>query len=229
MNVIEKKLREAIGLLKSIQKDLQKAEENQPKPLQGKRILVGIGHARPGDFGADCVHCSQTTTEYGWNTVIGEHLRDDLEALGAKVLLLKDYGEVSDNYLSYSQAMNWVADQSKIFRSDVAVELHANSAPHEGACGFETLITGSYKSKILGSCLQNEMAELFQSEPNRGVKERKRSDRGSGFLYRLAAPCAILEPIFISNKDSWNRYKNKRQEIASCYSRGICKYFEQVS
>ena len=50
MNVIEKKLREAIGLLESIQKDLQKAEENQPQPLQGKRILVGVGHARPGDL-----------------------------------------------------------------------------------------------------------------------------------------------------------------------------------
>ena len=219
------KIEKAILVLEDAKADL--LSSNLPQPLAKKRIVVAVGHSRPGDFGADCKHCDQGTTEYAWNLVIGEELRDLLVAMGAKVLLLTQYGDNVQGYMSYSQAMNWVADKSELFRADVAIELHANSSVND-ACGFETLITGSTKSKILGSCLQEEMAGLFTTDPNRGVKERSRAQRGSGFLYRLAAPCAIVEPIFLSNKQSWNRWKNEREAIDHTYASGIRRYFEKV-
>jgi N-acetylmuramoyl-L-alanine amidase len=203
-------------------------KEASKQPLDGKRVCVCIGHSRPGDYGA--IAFDEKTTEFAWNRVVGITLRDNLVALGAKVLLLDLYGDSERGYLSYGQAMDWVADKTSLFCREYpscCVELHFNSAS-DTVRGFETLVSGSERSVLLGTCLQKEMAGLFQGEPDRGVKTRRRAERGSGFLFKTTPPAAILEPLFASNEKSWNRWKNERDEIAYAYCRGIQKYFEQL-
>ena len=226
----------AIRILESLNEDLAAEDDMfgvtpvvQPisLPIRGKRVAVCVGHSRPGDFGATA--CDGMTTEYAWNHKLAVELSEFLEAMGAKVLLLDYYGESTQTYLSYGQAMSWVADKVDLFRADVSIELHFNSAPFKEARGFETLVTGSERGQILGNALQDEMAHLFKGEPNRGVKTRSRNDRGSGFLYKCKPPAAILEPLFGSNPTSWNKWKNKRKEISEAYARGVRCYFEKTS
>ena len=217
-------LNRAIRILEQTRDSLLPPPVAKPKNLEGRRVAICVGHSRAGDFGATA---PGGVTEYAWNKPIAHKVKANLEALGCEVLVVDEYGYLTD--LSYSQAMDFVATQVKDFEAELVVELHFNSSSDRSVRGFETLITGSQRGTILGNCLQDAMAELFTGEPNRGVKARTRNQRGSAFLFKCAPPAAILEPLFASNVGSWDTYKNRRDDIAHAYTMGLINYLEQVS
>lgn len=217
-------LNKAIRILEKTRDSLLPPPVAKPKNLNGRRVAICVGHSRAGDFGATA---PGGVTEYAWNKPIAHTVKANLTSLGAEVLVLDKYGYLTD--LSYSQAMDFVANQVKDFEAEVVVELHFNSASDRSVRGFETLITGSQRGTILGNCLQDAMSELFPGEPNRGVKVRTRNQRGSAFLFKCAPPAAILEPLFASNVGSWDTYKDRRDDIAHAYTIGLISYLEQVS
>ncbi len=216
------KIDKAIRILEDAKATLL-SDDQQHRPLLNRRVCVAVGHSRPKDLGA--LAADGQTYEHGWNIVVGRHLVEHLEALGCEVLFLYQYGEAHHSYLSYGAAIDWAASRISSFMAECCVELHFNAAAHQ-ASGFETLVATSEKGKQLGGCLQSEMEKLFVGEHNRGVKIRQRNERGSGWLYKTPCPAAIVEPFFASNIDSWNRYKNKREEIAEAYCRALTNYLQ---
>lgn len=217
-------LNKAIRILETTRDSLLPPPVAKPKNLNGRRVAICVGHSRAGDFGATA---PGGVTEYAWNKPIAHTVAANLTALGAEVLVVDEYGFTVA--LTYSQAMDFVATQVKDFEAEVVVELHFNSSSDRSVRGFETLITGSQRGRVLGACLQDAMAELFPGEPNRGVKVRTRNQRGSAFLFKCAPPAAILEPLFASNYDAWDTYKDRRDDIAHAYTMGLISYLEQVS
>ena len=217
-------LNKAIRILETTRDSLLPPPVAKPKNLEGRRVAICVGHSRAGDFGATA---PGGVTEHAWNKPISHTMKANLEALGCEVLVLDKYGYLTD--LTYSQAMDFVATQVKDFEAELVVELHFNSSSDRTVRGFETLITGSQRGRVLGACLQKAMAELFTGEPDRGVKVRTRNQRGSAFLFKCAPPAAILEPLFASNYDAWDTFKDRREDVAHAYTMGLLNYLEQVS
>ena len=217
-------LNKAIRILEQTRDSLLPPPVAKPKNLEGRRVAICVGHSRANDTGATA---PGGVTEYAWNKPIAHTVKANLTALGAEVLVVDEYGV--REALDYGPAMRWLAPVVSEFEAELVVELHFNSSSDRKARGFETLITGSRRGTILGNCLQDAMAELFTGEPNRGVKVRKRDDRGGAFLYLNKPPAAILEPLFASNVGSWDTYKDRRDDIAHAYTMGLISYLQQVS
>jgi N-acetylmuramoyl-L-alanine amidase len=99
------------------------------------------------------------------------------------------------------------------YDSDLNICLHLNAA-NKSAEGSEVLSSGSKKSLVFANIIASKMAELFGVN-NRGVKIRKKGQRGSNVLVNTKAPTVILEPFFIDNSNDLELDETKVRQYAA--------------
>ena len=183
------------------------------------KIGLCIGHGRSGDSGA------VTTTgisEVAFNTPIAHVVSDNLNAIGYQARVW-DYYEGN----GYGEATTWIANELNAWGADVATELHFNSAS-PSAQGFEHLYWGtSSEGQRLAKCFCDAQEMLFPGRTNRGEKSKNSSDRGSGFLSKPAAVCAILEPFFGSNSEETSIYTSEdgKAKLIKAYTDALVDFF----
>lgn len=191
--------------------------------MRSRRIALCIGHSRKGDAGAVST-TDPVMNEWRYNSSLAELVKEELDSAGATVEIFDDY-----KYISYSAAMNYIADEVERWQADVALELHFNSA-HPTARGFEYLHW--YKSRagrILAKCFVDAQADEFTWQKNRGAKARRPGTRGSQFLRKTHCPALILEPFFGSNKNEWAYFSQieYQLDLAHCYAQALRAYFSR--
>jgi N-acetylmuramoyl-L-alanine amidase len=96
------------------------------------------------------------------------------------------------------------------------VSVHFNSAPREGACGYETFYY-SRGSARTASRIQSQLLRTHRTE-NRGVKRR-----GFYVLRYSRNPAVLVECGFLTNRREATlcRTAAHRQKIAEAIARGI--------
>jgi len=183
------------------------------------KVGICIGHSRNGDNGAVSVG---GVSEWTYNVKVGELLASKLASSPVDCILITDYAGGS-----YGSAMNDVANKLAQAGTDLAIELHFNSAGQDAA-GFEYLYwhTSQNGSRMAGELIKAHEAAVPHGS-NRGAKPRDSSDRGAGFLSGTHCPAIITEPFFGSNINEWDEYGTDvgQELLASIYATAILQYY----
>ena len=165
-----------------------------------KKIGLVVGH-NPIARGA--VRATDGVAEFDfWSKVA-----DEIKALNpGKFIVL--YRSAAGGY---NTEVSRVYSEANRLKVAATVELHFNSAAVQ-ATGTETLTSGTVNSMRLCGVLQEYMVDALGLR-DRGMKRVSRSDRGGLSLWAGAAPAALVEPFFGSNKDDCQRFDERRQRF----------------
>ncbi len=100
------------------------------------------------------------------------------------------------------------------------LSLHCN-AFNKVARGTETLFFHtSANGKKLAKIVQSQLLGALRLK-NRGVREKKETDRGAHLLKFTKAPCVICEPFFIDNNEDLAVALRRKNRLAAAYARAI--------
>ena len=152
-------------------------------------VVVGHNSQAEGAWGV----APLGNSEFDWNSEVAKQM----QRLGG------DYGlEVRPFYreggVGYSTEIDRVYRQVNDWGADASMELHFNSYRYTST-GTETLSSGSKKSMALAEAVQASMLKHLGLK-DRGVKVKKRTDRGGRSLFAGRAPAILVEPFFGSNR-----------------------------
>ena len=182
------------------------------------RVSISSGHT--ANTGAQA---HDGTDEWSHNERLRRLVVKELEQRGHVVKT--HYRAINKSYYS---AMKKLAAEIKIFRADVCLELHFNSASPK-AHGYEFLYyRGSKKGKLLALCLSSTFGDMFAGsiQPRRGtgILPRGRVNRGSAYLRLTPCPAVIYEPGFASNPKEWGILKATLYGQAIAIADGLESY-----
>ena len=178
-----------------------------------RKVILNIGHGgKTNDPGA----CAFGIQEHSWNKEFIENfLQPKLKEKGIEYVTV-----IQDTFPLLFSKINKVATNQ-----DIILSFHLNAAG-ETAHGSEFLYyVRSEKSKRLASLLDKNVVENVGLR-DRGIKSKTLADRGGSLLVRTIAPCVILEPAFISNKNDIDTLTEKREAYADAIVKSIEEYFE---
>lgn len=133
--------------------------------------------------------------------------------------------------LGYTREIDKVYGEVDAWGADAAIELHFN-AFNRSTTGTETLTSGSNGSKIFAQAAQQEIVRLFDrtGNENRGVKTRKRNQRGGRSLHTSRAPTILVEPFFGDTiKDAELMDDIGKRALAEAYLRAAHKAFRHIA
>ena len=179
-------------------------------------IAICVGHSRPNDSGAASV---AGVSEWDYNSELAEMVGSKLKLPYKVYSVYKGTG--------YVTAMRWLARKLKEDNVDTAVELHFNAATPK-ATGHEWLYWHtSEKGRLLSRALRDSFEDSFPMFKSRGIKGRKKGDRGAYFLRATSMPACIAEPFFgTCASPDWDLATNNKQGIATAIAEGLSLYTE---
>ena len=179
-------------------------------------IALCVGHSRPNDSGAASV---AGVSEWDYNSELAEMVGSKLKLPYKVYSVYKGTG--------YVTAMRWLARKLKEDNVDTAVELHFNAATPK-ATGHEWLYWhSSEKGRLLSCALRDSFEDSFPMFKSRGIKGRKKGDRGAYFLRATSMPACIAEPFFgTCASPDWDLATNNKQGIATAIAEGLSLYTE---
>ena len=189
-------------------------------PLIGKTIVIDAGHG-----GADGGAIVSNIKEKDLNLQITYKLKEQLEILGANVLLTRD----SDNDLSNPNAL-----YRKKSDFDNRIKLINNSHADMYISIHMNLYTNPiyYGPQVFYSPIVNEnkkIATLVQDELNKFANtKRKEKITPNTYMYkRINVKGILIECGFISNKTERNKLLNPKYQkaLSITISNAIIKYF----
>lgn len=156
-----------------------------PKPAPSGRVALVVGH-NPKAQGA--IRATDRRTEYDWCGALAERIA----ALDpARYVIVRRTAGPNEIKRAYAEVERVGVRAS--------VELHFNSAASAAATGTETLISGSAKSRSLGTLVQAAMVEALYLR-DRGLKQPGPKDGGYTALRAASPPAVLIEPYFGSNR-----------------------------
>ena len=182
------------------------------------RLAIVIGHnAKSGG----AVRRDTGENEYSWNSRLAKMIEAVAPEYGLDVKVFRRKAGVS-----YYQQIKAVYASVDRWKAAGSIELHFNGSANPNAKGVETLSSGSTRSLLLASAVQNEMVEALGLK-DRGIKIRGRSERGGLSLHKGRTPAIIGEPFFGSNCCDLEASDEdaEMKAIASAYLRGAAKAF----
>ena len=102
---------------------------------------------------------------------------------------------------------------------DFAIELHCNAA--DGHASGTEMLYGDLrpKAEVMARIIQRHVVAALKL-PDRGVKARKRAERGGYLLHTVNAPAVIAESFFIDNPQDLARARDAT-ELAKAYAQAI--------
>lgn len=161
------------------------------------RVLIIPGHSidKPGAY----------------NDKLGISEHDVVMDIATK-MLKKEKDKSLSLILTSRNSYSKLPDELNYLRPDFIISLHLNAFNSE-AQGTETLYyEKSSASELLAELTQKELLRLGYND--RGIKAKKRSDRGGHMLINTAKPCVIVEPFFIDSIET-EEEMNENAEIVS--------------
>ena len=177
--------------------------------LNGKTIMIDPGHG-----GRDTGALGFTgTTEKTITLQTAEHLKQQLESYGAKVILTRN----SDQYVSLSIR----SATSKSSNADAFISLHFNSVPSSIAANG----IGSYyyhdKDQSLASNIQSEMVQ------STGLRSRGVHFGDFHVIRENNKPAVLLELGFISDRNEEQTVKgvHYQTKVSQGITNGLIRYF----
>ncbi|MZP30507.1 hypothetical protein GTO91_12360 [Heliobacterium undosum] len=204
-------------------------------PLEGKKILIDVGHG-----GID----SGTNTKEGFlektvNLEMSKILKPRLEALGAKVLLSRESdvdlsGLAPDHPQRYrtdlTNRVRWANDKE----GDLLLSLHINSARDPQMRGaillYHPKTPFTDQSKELAHTLQKELNGYYAHYAKRGEFYRHQPYGGDFFVLEyVKMPSVIVEMGFITNYQDRALFLKAdfRNALAQKIADGVVKYVNQ--
>ena len=200
-------------------------EPNNPKGEDKKpnEILIVID---PGHGGKDPGAVPNEVREKDINLSISNKLNEKLMAKGYSTFMTRDGDYSVDLY-----------DRPKIANeknADIFISIHCNSCEGSTASGFETLYCPAESKKVAAYGDNYLLAKIVQDElikelnpKDRGVKERP----NLVVLNRTEMPAILVENGFLSNPEDEKLLldNNYQDRIAEAISRGIERYFNEIS
>ena len=182
-------------------------------------VALCVGHSRQLNGRAEGGAVSvDGTNEYTFNVEIARFVQSYLADLGIRSIVIEHYEGGT-----YGVAMSWLAKQLKDLDATIAIELHFNAA-NGSARGHEWLYwNDSTRGEKLAKCLKRSFDVNFT--PSRGIKPRKRTDRGAEFLRLTHCPAVIAEPFFGDNQQDWSFVQSNKTSFVKAYALGIRDYF----
>lgn len=182
-----------------------------------RRIVLDPGHGG-SDRGALSAHGAD---EKKLNLLLAQTIAYELKKRGFEVFLTRS----NDSFVSLDERPEAV----KKFKADLFVSIHHNSAPRQGACGFEIYslrcndpqeMANSGSSANLAYHLYRALAPLNHF-PGRGVKAARFK------VLRLAGiPAVLLEAGFLSNpvESAYLATPLYRQQFAVKFAETLAKF-----
>jgi N-acetylmuramoyl-L-alanine amidase len=182
-------------------------------PLEGRYIGVNAGHQAHADYKKEALSpekgspkkarvasgtrgCVTKVYEYQTNLIIALQVKDRLEAMGARVLMVRDTNDVRISNVERARMMNDA-------RVDAYLQLHCNGNGNKKCSGMETLVPverGWQKGSVLES--SRKLAALVQAEEIKaaGAKDIGLIKRGdlSGFNWSKVPTC-LIEMGYMTN------------------------------
>ena len=108
------------------------------------------------------------------------------------------------------------------------LSLHCN-AFDTTAKGTETLyFHNSERGKRLARIVQKRLLGALELR-NRGIKEKRGSDRGAHLLKFTKAPCVICEPFFVDNNADLAVALRRKTRLAGAYARAIDEAAREIA
>ncbi len=183
----------------------------QPKPLEGKLIVIDPGHG--GDDPGALMDKHFFEKEYTLD--ISKRLYLLLTQLGAQVVMCRQ-GDQNPSLEERTKLANFN-------KTDVFISVHINSFITPFINGTETYYY-KYKDEALAQAVHEEL-----------IKSLKLNDKGlkRARLYVLrnsTMPSVLIEPLFITNPAEFQLLSQPyfRQKIAGASARGIIKFLKEA-
>ena len=110
---------------------------------------------------------------------------------------------------------------------DFILSFHCNAVENKLISGSEVLF---YDGSIHGATLAEaiEACHRILGVRTRGIRARRRGDRGGYLLYHTKAPCVIVEPFFISNTNDLKQGLKYQDRLIECYARAINDFAQRT-
>lgn len=183
-------------------------------------VALCVGHSRKingrTEGGAISV---DGTSEHAFNKDLAARIHQALRGLDIAAIVEDEYQGAG-----YGSAQAWLAKYLQERSATLAVELHFNASEGQ-ARGHEWLYwSSSANGKRLAECLRSEFQVHFPGQPDRGIKPKASTDRGSEFLRGTHCPAVICEPFFGDNATDWKIFSNRRNDLANTIAQGIAAY-----
>ena len=176
------------------------------------KIAVVIGH---NEIAQGATRVTDGRTEYDWNSELASLIWEH-DPLNVKVFRRVRGG-------GYSQEIDRVYKEVDDWGADVSIELHFNASGNPNVSGGETLSSGTSGSLKLAKLIRSYASEALGLK-DRGVKIRRRHERGGRSLWQGKAPAVITEPYFGSNTKDCLRADKHMDELAEAYYRACINY-----
>lgn len=183
--------------------------EPTPPIVPDFRVAVVVGHepTKPG-----ATNKATGLSEFKFNDWIADQM---LDSPPPGIELVKVHRHPG----TYSQ----LPAKVNALNPDLVISLHCNGYDGE-ATGTEMLYAeGSTKGKRFAELLQAQVVSALQLR-NRGVKPRKRRDRGGHILNGTKAPAVIVEPFFLDNDSDLQRANERLSELIAAYLKAIAEF-----
>lgn len=202
----------ATGILLHVKRQVKTSKSGGP--LSGITIMLDPGH---GGSDSGAVGPLINYPEKDINLKTSLKLRDELEALGAKVLMTR----TSDIAVSLSDRLT----ASRNSKPDMFLSIHANSMADNVDISKINGFSVHYKealSKTLSTLLANQSGEIGRR--NRGIKyDNFYVVRGTW------TPSMLIECGFVPNPDEFELLTNEYEQtkLAKSLAEGIARYFSR--
>ncbi len=188
---------------------------NNDLPLYGSRIMIDPGHGGKDNGGIGLMG-----TVYPEKSVvlsIAQTLRDQLQSLGATVILTRNY----DAYLSLGDRLN----ASRTSDIDLFISLHGDSVGDDSDLSKISGFSIFYKDP-----LALEISNLMQSKVVNELSRKDRKVKTANFyvIRGTWAPSILIETGFLPNPGDyeWMTDTNEQKLFAKVVSNSIVEYFK---
>lgn len=150
-----------------------------------KKCVLVVGHSRDSQ-GAENSYSG--ISEYNYNSMLAVEVQRSCKEVEVVIIYRES---TSDGYSNLIASINKESP-------DFVISLHCN-AFNASSTGCETLYWhSSEKGQKIAEIIQHRVRFAMQNR-NRGIKPKRKGDRGAILLCNTKAPCVILEPFFIDN------------------------------
>lgn len=204
-----------------------KKHKNGQFGLAGKTIVVSAGHGEytsPGKVDPGAIGSVLRLSEVAFNTPVAIKLKRQLEAAGAKVIMIREYKPV---YISLAQRAMVANDNN----ADAYVEIHGDAAPgNPNALGIGVYyFDGNIR---LTSAAQKDMRAEFAAAMEKGMKGAtgtRTYTRKANYavLRENEVPSVLIECGFLTTPSDEKRLATDayQTKLAQGMYDGLVKYF----
>lgn len=121
----------------------------------------------------------------------------------------------SDGGNGYTERMKDLHKRIDAWGADISVSFHFNAAGNESVNGHEILYCSQRGEEA--AIQLDELFDAHLGNRDRGIKKRRREDRGGGFLCRGKSVCILVEPFFAAHQNRFIEGGDMREPLKQSF------------